>query len=174
MSIVHHAILMPHGVGLLPCPMMPPSSRITEESMPCSLSIRTQPDSSERCFASTRCRPAALDGAHHLHLPKAHVTAVGMTPRGPVGAEDIRDLKSWTGHVCRRLLRRRLGPRPQRRQAIEWAHDRADRVGCAQSARLRHDPRIERRRVELGVPQQNLNDANINVLLEQMRGKAVP
>ena len=44
---------------------------------------------------------AALDGAHHLELEQADVTAVGMTPRGPVVAEDIRDLQSWTGHVGR-------------------------------------------------------------------------
>ncbi len=36
---------------------------------------------------------------HHLELEQADVTAVGMTPRGPVVAEDIRDLQSWTGHV---------------------------------------------------------------------------
>jgi hypothetical protein len=29
------------------------------------------------------------------------VTAVGMTPRGPEVAEDVRDLQSWTGHVGR-------------------------------------------------------------------------
>ena len=27
------------------------------------------------------------------------MTAVGTTPRGPVVAEDVRDLQSWTGHV---------------------------------------------------------------------------
>ena len=44
-------------------------------------------------------RAAVLDGAHHLELEQAHVTAVGMPPRGPVVAEDVRDLQSWTGHV---------------------------------------------------------------------------
>ena len=44
-------------------------------------------------------RAAVLDGAHHLELEQADVTAVGMTPRGPVVAEDVRDLQSWTGHV---------------------------------------------------------------------------
>ena len=46
-------------------------------------------------------RAAALDGAHHLELEQADVTAVSMTPRGPVVAEDVRDLQSWTGHVAR-------------------------------------------------------------------------
>jgi len=39
-------------------------------------------------------RAAALDVAHHLELEQAHVTAVGTTPRGPVVAEDVRDLQS--------------------------------------------------------------------------------
>jgi hypothetical protein len=39
-------------------------------------------------------RAAALDGAHHLELEQAHVAAVGKTPRGPVVAEDVRDLQS--------------------------------------------------------------------------------
>src|SRR5216684_2720944 len=50
--------------------------------------------------AEGRCA-AVLDGAHHLELEQARVTAVGMTPRGPVVAEDVRDLQSWTGHVGR-------------------------------------------------------------------------
>jgi hypothetical protein len=45
------------------------------------------------------CRAAALDGAHHLELVEAHVAAVGVTPRGPVAAEDVRDLQSWAGHA---------------------------------------------------------------------------
>src|SRR5580700_9420814 len=55
--------------------------------------------------AEGRCA-AVLDGAHHLELVKAHVAAIGMTPRGPVAAEDIRDLQQWPGHG-RRALRRR-------------------------------------------------------------------
>jgi len=37
------------------------------------------------------CRAAALDSAHHLELVEADVTAVGITPRGPVAAEDVGD-----------------------------------------------------------------------------------
>jgi hypothetical protein len=54
-----------------------------------------------RDVSAERRRAAALDGAHHLELVQADVTAVGMTPRGPVVAEDVRDLQSWTGHVAR-------------------------------------------------------------------------
>ena len=52
-----------------------------------------------RDVSAQRRRAAALDGAHHFELEQAHVTAVGMTPRGPVAVEDVRDLQSWTGHV---------------------------------------------------------------------------
>jgi len=54
-----------------------------------------------RHMTAERRRAAALDCAHHLELWQAHVTAVGMTPRGPVVAEDVRDLQNWTGHVGR-------------------------------------------------------------------------
>lgn len=37
------------------------------------------------------------------------MTSVGITPCGPVAAEDVRDLRSWPGHVGR-LHRRRVGP----------------------------------------------------------------
>ena len=50
-----------------------------------------------RDVAAKRRRAAALDGAHHLHLSQAHVTAVGLTPSGAVVAEDIRDLTRGTG-----------------------------------------------------------------------------
>src|SRR5207247_5570806 len=51
------------------------------------------------------CRAAVLDGAHHLELTEADVTAVGMTPCGTMVAEDVRDLHSWTGHERLRATR---------------------------------------------------------------------
>jgi hypothetical protein len=45
-KIVEDAILMPHGVALLPCPDESRNPLNKEESMPCALSIKTQPDSS--------------------------------------------------------------------------------------------------------------------------------
>src|SRR6267154_5815639 len=52
------------------------------------------------------------------------------------------------------------------RDMLQRAHDLADRLGG--------DPGIERRGVELGVTEQHLDDADIDVLLEQMGGEAVP
>ena len=63
-----------------------------------------------RNMAAKGRRAAALDRAHHLELAEAHMAAVGATPSGPVIAEDVRDLQSWTGHGWRRLRRRVLGP----------------------------------------------------------------
>ena len=57
-------------------------------------------------------------------------------------------------------------PRAQRREALERAHDLADRLGG--------DAGVERRGVELGVPEQHLDHPDIDVLLEQMGGEAVP
>src|SRR5262249_13265888 len=49
-------------------------------------------------------RAAALDRAHHLELGEAQVTAIGLTPSGPVVAEDIRDLQAHAGPaLCWRL-----------------------------------------------------------------------
>ena len=47
-----------------------------------------------RNMAAERCGPAALDGTHHLHLGKADVAAVGITPSSAMIAEDVRDLQS--------------------------------------------------------------------------------
>src|SRR5260370_42621339 len=54
----------------------------------------------------------------------------------------------------------------QRRETIERAHDRADHVGG--------DMRVERGRLQLGMPEQNLDKTHIGFLLEQVGGKAVP
>jgi hypothetical protein len=51
---------------------------------------------------------AALDRVHHRELAEAQVTAVGLTPSGPVVAEDIRDLQGRTAHAGPGLCRRSL------------------------------------------------------------------
>src|SRR5258708_31952171 len=52
------------------------------------------------------------------------------------------------------------------RDMLQRAHDLADRLGG--------DAGIERRGVELGMTEQHLDHANIDVLLEQVGGEAVP
>src|SRR5262249_61643220 len=62
-----------------------------------------------------------------------------------------------------------LGSRPPSDQwceSVEWAGDGADRRSG--------DAGVKRRGVELGVTQKGLNHANIDILLKQMRGEAVP
>jgi hypothetical protein len=77
---------------------------------------------------------------------QADVTAVGMTPRGPVVAEDVRDLQNWTGHVAP-LGWRLVLLRHQRRELVQRAHDRADDVGGHLG--------VARRGVELGMSEQS-------------------
>src|SRR5690242_9462536 len=112
-----------------------------------------------RDMAAERCRAAVLDRRHHLELAEADVAGVGLAPRRAMAAQDIRNLQPWTCQQ-RRALGGQLGLDlvvsplpgrvfglallgPQRREAVEWAHNLADRVGG--------DARIERRGVELGV-----------------------
>jgi hypothetical protein len=74
------------------------------------------------------------------------VTAVGMTPRGPVVAEDVRDLQSWTGHVGP-LGWRLVLLRHQWREPVQRAHDLTDDVGGHLG--------VARRGVELGMPERS-------------------
>src|SRR5437868_4038847 len=65
------------------------------------------------------------------------------------------------------LCRRRLGSvSGQRSETIQWAHDRSDRVGGYM--------RVECGGLELGMAEQNLDQANIGFLLQQVCGEAVP
>src|SRR5450755_7208 len=121
-------------------------------------------------MTAKRRRAAVLDGTHHLQLVEADVTDVGATPRRSVVAEDIRDLQGWTGHD-RGLLRRRLAfpilPELLARlgQKIEGALNTGDHAGG--------DTGVARRRVQLVVTQQRLDNANISTAFEQMGGKGM-
>src|SRR5215468_9671610 len=112
-----------------------------------------------RDMPAERCRAAVLDRRHHLELAEADMAGVGLAPRRSMAAEDIRNLQPWTCQqrrasggqrgldlVVSLLLGRVFGlvlVGPQRREAIERAHDLANRVGG--------DARIERRRLEFGM-----------------------
>jgi hypothetical protein len=52
------------------------------------------------CWSCYATGGASRNGAHHLELVEADVAAVGVTPRGPVAAEDARDL------LCQPPIRR--------------------------------------------------------------------
>ena len=91
------------------------------------------------------------------------MAGVGLAPRLAMAAEDIRNLQLWTCQECRALggqlglglvLSLRLGRvfglvrlGPQRREAVERAHDLADGVGG--------NARIERCGLEFGVTKRS-------------------
>ena len=93
------------------------------------------------------------------------MASIGFTPSGPVVAEDVRNLQNWTGHP-RRALCGRLVLLGLETEMLQRAHDRADGVGG--------DARVERRRVELRMSEQNLNHSDVGVLLQKMGCKTMP
>jgi hypothetical protein len=127
---------------------------VGDERVPALLAARDMPAESRRA--------AALDGRHDFQLAEADVAGVGATPSRPVGAEDIRDLDGGRGKASH-VLRRRPHPRDE---MFERAGDLTER--------LEGDARIERGGIELLVPEQHLDYANVGLLLQQMRGEAVP
>ncbi len=92
------------------------------------------------------------------------MAAVGATPSGPVIAEDVRDLQSWTGHGWRRLRRRVLAPN-EWGELIERAHHLTQHFAG--------DVRITRRRIKLRMSQSHLDQTDVHTLLEKMRREAV-
>src|SRR5687768_17850570 len=90
---------------------------------------------------------------------------IGVAPRRSVVAEDVRAVQPWTGYDDL-ALPGRLMLRSQQREPVERAHDRTDRGGG--------DTGVERGGLELGVPEQDLDDADVDVLFQQMRGEAMP
>ena len=111
---------------------------------------------------AAECRGAAvLDRRHDLELGKAQVTGLSGAIAGPFSSEDIGDLErgAQAGSVAGLLALH------QRRQMLERTGHRADRLG--------RDARVERGRIELAVPQQDLDHADIDILFQQMGGEAV-
>src|ERR1700680_3856233 len=70
---------------------------------------------------------------------------------------------SSAGRIKSRALRGRLH---RRDEVLERARDLAE---C-----LEGDTGVERRRIELLVPEQHLDDADVGLVLEQVGGKAMP
>src|SRR5450755_2454995 len=113
-------------------------------------------------------------------------------PSAAVRQLSIADITlSWPRPTWPALARRHAGPWPRKmsatssdgrdtraasggwlsallelaRNAIVWAHDLSDSLGG--------DAGVERRGVELGVPQHDLDPSDVGVLLQKMRRKAV-
>ena len=104
---------------------------------------------------STQHRRAALfDGRHHLELAQAQVAALLPAPGGAMCAEDVRDLEGRTSHG-------NLG----RVRGLKGADDFAQEIG-------RH-LRIECGRLQLLVAEQDLNDADVDLLFEEVSRKTV-
>src|SRR5215469_8806699 len=97
-----------------------------------------------RDMPAERCGAAVLDRRHHLELAEADMAGIGLAPCLAMAAEDIRNLQPWTCQQ-RRALGGRLAVRvvvsillgrvfglvllgPQWLEAVERAHDLADRV----------------------------------------------
>ncbi len=88
------------------------------------------------------------------------MAGVGLTPGRPMAAEDIRDFQPFPQHEAAGSSGR-LDLQP-----VQWTLDLADCLGG--------DLAIQRRGVELRVPQQHLDHANIHLLFQKMGGEAVP
>ena len=104
-------------------------------------------------MAAERRGAAALDGTHHFQLSKADMAAIGIAPSGTVIAENIRDLQHWPGHgggLCGRLA---LLLRWLPLLAAERAFDGGNPAGG--------NARVARRRIELVVAQNRLDQTNI-------------
>ena len=108
-------------------------------------------------MAAERRRAAALDRRHHLELAEADMAGIGTAPCRAMVAEDIRNLQRRARHA-RRASGGRLVLLDLADETIERAGDVADRIGG--------DLRVARRRVELGMSEQHLDHANIDVLLQ--------
>jgi hypothetical protein len=116
-------------------------------------------------MAAERGRAALLDRRHHLELIEAHVPGIGLAPSGAMAMEDVCDLQPRAAHR-RRLASGSRSLLGQRREPVERAGHAVDRsLG---------DTRVKSGGVELGVPEQDLDDPDVGVLFEQMGGKAVP
>ena len=103
---------------------------------------------------------AMLDRRHDLELGEAQVPCMGGPIRRPFCVEDVGDLdRGAHGSAGRRLALH------QRHQAVERPGDSVDRPG--------RDLGVERGRLKLAVAEQDLDDADVDILFEQVGGEAV-
>ena len=106
-------------------------------------------------------RAAELDRAHDAPLGEAEMPRVGVAPGGPEAAEDVRHLEPRPGH--------RAGSGRWRSSEVEQL-ERALHL----PDRMQGNPGVARRRGDLPMPQQVLDHPDVDALLEQVGGEAVP
>jgi hypothetical protein len=111
-------------------------------------------------MTAQRCGAANLDRGHDAPLGEAQMRLVGGAPSGAVAAEDIRHFELWTRH-CRVSVRR---GRCQV-QVFERALDLPDQVDG--------NAGIARGRLDVPMPEQVLDDANVDALFKQVGRKTV-
>ena len=122
-------------------------------------------------MAAERRRSARRDRAHDALLGPPHMSDVVAKIGLAMATQDIRDFdcrsvegSSGAGHCQRR--RARLSRRHDlQRQSIERALRRPDRVG--------RDLRIARRRRQIVMTEQNLNDPDVGSAFQEMRREAM-
>src|SRR5829696_6954470 len=100
-----------------------------------------------------------------LSWPRLTWPALAMRQVAPWSRKMSATSRAGRGMSAGALGRRLVWLRPQRREPIERAHDHADGVGG--------DTRIERGGLELGGPEQDLDHADVDVLLQQVGREAV-
>ena len=114
-----------------------------------------------RDMAAEDRRAAALDGRHDLELAEAQMAGVGAAQRRP-----------WPRRISATSSDGRDKGAPLRRAAYVMASCSSGLL--TSPMRLDGDAGVERGRIELLVPEQHLDHADIDLLLEQMGGEAVP
>ena len=90
---------------------------------------------------------------------------VGPAPGGPVAMEDVRDLQPRAAHAT--------GLRSGSRCPLGQWCEPVERAGYGPDRGI-GDAGVKRRGVELGMAQKCLSHANIDILLEEVRGETVP
>ncbi len=109
--------------------------------------------------ATERGAAAALDGRHGPELTEADMSCVVLPPRRPVVAEDVRDLPRRPAHGRGSVQGLRI-------QILQGAFDLAQQTRCHLA--------VAGGILELFVAEQDLDDADILVVLEQVCGERMP
>lgn len=111
-------------------------------------------------MAAERRRPARRDRAHDASFAAADLPCVIAKIGIAMAAEDVGELDRRPLHA------RSLGRRHLQGKAVQGALRPADQ--------MRRDLRVARRRRQMLVAEQHLDDANVDAALQEMRREAVP